>query len=192
MGAAQSTRPAPSPQLKHIIVRWLIRETLGVVMLAVVLFLAAGTIGWAAGWAVVVIMTGWVIGTALVVIPRYPELLAERLGPKKGGKPWDMAALSVYGLSMMIMWIVGGLDRRYGWSVGIGAATQLLTMLGMIAGHALIVWATSVNAFFSQVVRIQTERGHTVVSNGPYRLVRHPAYSGAVLLNLSAPFLLGS
>ena len=51
----------------------------------------------------------------------------------------------------------------------------------MIAGHALSVWATGVNAFFSQVVRIQTERGHTVITDGPYRFVRHPAYAGSLL-----------
>ncbi len=69
---------------------------------------------------------------------------------------------------------------------------QIGALLLVIAGHALVVWATGVNAYFSQVVRIQTERGHTVVSNGPYRYVRHPAYAGAILLVLSAPIALGS
>jgi protein-S-isoprenylcysteine O-methyltransferase Ste14 len=62
----------------------------------------------------------------------------------------------------------------------------------MVNGHALVVWATGTNAFFSQVVRIQTERGHTVVSTGPYRFVRHPAYVGAIVLVLSSPFMLSS
>jgi len=54
------------------------------------------------------------------------------------------------------------------------------------------VWATGVNAFISQVVRIQSERGHTVISTGPYRLVRHPAYVGMILVVLGAPIMLGS
>ena len=126
------------------------------------------------------------------MIPRYPELLAERVGPKKGAKTWDTALLSLYGVAMMIMWIVAGLDLRYRWSSGIGPVAQIGAMLIVIAGYALVVWATGVNAFFSQVVRIQTERGHTVVSSGPYRYVRHPAYVGMILVVLGAPIMLGS
>jgi len=56
----------------------------------------------------------------------------------------------------------------------------------------LVVWATASNTFFSQVVRIQTERGHTVATGGPYRYLRHPGYFGAILYELAAPILLGS
>ena len=69
---------------------------------------------------------------------------------------------------------------------------QIGAMLMVIAGYALVVWATGVNAYFSQVVRIQTERGHTVISSGPYRYVRHPAYVGMILVVLGAPIMLGS
>ena len=181
-----------SPSVKRSVARWAVRETMGVVMLALLLFLTAGTVNWIAGWAMVIVMAGWVIATAIVVIPRYPELLAERVGPRKGAKTWDTVLLSLYGLVMMILWLVAGWDLRYSWSSGIGPVTQIVAMLLVIIGHALVVWATGTNAFFSQVVRIQKERGHAVVSNGPYRLVRHPAYSGAVLLVLAAPLALGS
>jgi protein-S-isoprenylcysteine O-methyltransferase Ste14 len=59
-------------------------------------------------------------------------------------------------------------------------------------GYALVVWATASNAFFSLIVRIQTERGQSVVSWGPYAHVRHPAYAGGVLTNVFTPILLGS
>jgi protein-S-isoprenylcysteine O-methyltransferase Ste14 len=180
------------PQVKRGVTRWAVRETMGVVMLALLLFLTAGKLNWLAGWAMVIVIAGWVIATAIVVIPHRPELLAERTGPKKGAKTWDTVLLSLYGVAMMILWIVAGWDVRYSWSSGIGPVAQIAAMLIVVAGHALVVWATSVNAFFSQVVRIQTERGHTVVSDGPYQLVRHPAYSGAILLVLGAPIMLGS
>ncbi len=192
MSTVTQVQHGMSPQVKRGVTRWAVRESMGVVMLALLLFLAAGTVNWIAGWAMVVVMAGWVIATAIVVIPRRPELLAERVGPKKGAKTWDTILLSLYGLVMMIMWIVAGFDQRYSWSSGIQPLAQIVAMLLVIAGHALVVWATGVNAFFSQVVRIQTERGHTVVSSGPYRYVRHPAYSGSVLLVLSAPIMLGS
>lgn len=69
---------------------------------------------------------------------------------------------------------------------------SLAALLFVIAGHALIVCATGVNAFFSQVVRIQTERGHTVITTGPYPFVQHPAYAGSLLLLLGAPIMLSS
>ena len=80
----------------------------------------------------VIIMAGWVIATAIVVIPRYPELLAERVGPKKGAKTWDTALLSLYGVAMMIMWIVAGLDMRNNWSSGIEPMAQIGAMLIVI------------------------------------------------------------
>jgi protein-S-isoprenylcysteine O-methyltransferase Ste14 len=192
MSTTMQVHPGMSPQVKRGVTRWIVRETMGVVMLAAMLFLAAGTVNWIAGWAMVIIMAGWVIATALVVMPRYPALLAERVGPKKGAKSWDTALLGLYGVALMIMWIVAGLDVRFGWSSGIGLAAQIAAMLIVIAGYGLVVWATSVNAYFSQVVRIQTERGHTVISNGPYQYVRHPAYVGMILVVLGAPILLGS
>jgi protein-S-isoprenylcysteine O-methyltransferase Ste14 len=181
-----------SPQVRRGVTRWAIRETMGIVMLALLLFLAAGTVNWSAGWAMVIIMAGWVIATAAVVIPRYPELLAERVGPKKGAKKWDVALAGPLGIAMMIMWIVAGLDLRYGWSSGISPLAQIVAMFIVIAGYALVVWATGVNAFFSAVVRIQAERGHTVISSRPYRYVRHPAYVGMILVVLGAPIMLGS
>ena len=192
MSSTTQVRQGMSPQVKRGVTRWIVRETMGVVMLAVLLFLAAGTLSWIAGWAMVIVMAGWVAATAIVVMPRYPELLAERTGPKKGAKTWDTALLGVYGLAMMIMWIVAGLDFRNNWSSGIGIAAQVIAMLIVIAAYALVVWATGTNAFFSQVVRIQTERGHTVISSGPYHYVRHPAYVGMILVVLASPIMLGS
>jgi protein-S-isoprenylcysteine O-methyltransferase Ste14 len=192
MSTTTQVQHGMSPQVKRGVMRWAVRETMGVIMLGVLLFLAAGTTNWLAGWAMVIIMAGWVIGTAIVVIPRYPQLFAERVGPKKGAKTWDTVLLSLYGVAMMILWIVAGWDLRYSWSSGIGPVAQIGAMLLVIAGHAVVLWATGVNAFFSQIVRIQTERGHTVVNDGPYRYVRHPAYAGAILLVLGAPIMLGS
>ena len=48
------------------------------------------------------------------------------------------------------------------------------------------------NRFFSGMVRIQTERGHHVVSSGPYGWIRHPGYAGALLTYLATPFFLDS
>jgi protein-S-isoprenylcysteine O-methyltransferase Ste14 len=61
-----------------------------------------------------------------------------------------------------------------------------------VLGYGLFLWAMTSNAFFSEVVRIQEERSHTVAKKGPYRVIRHPGYAGAILAFLGTPLLLGS
>ena len=174
------------------IVRWLVRETMGVIMVGVVLFLAAGTTDWPMGWALVGVTLVWVCANAMILIPHSPQLIAERLGPRKGAKAWDTAIMSVVGIAALGRLIVAGLDMRYGWTAGITFPMQAVALVVAVLGYAFGVWAIAVNAYFSQIVRIQEERGHTVVTDGPYRFVRHPGYVGVVLFELAVPIMLGS
>jgi protein-S-isoprenylcysteine O-methyltransferase Ste14 len=182
----------PPADLIRTILRWSIRETMGVVMVALFLFLSAGRWNWGMGWALVGIVALWVIATGLVVIPRYPELLAERLGPRKGAKTWDTAIMSIVALGTIARYIVAGLDVRFGWTTYMPFALQVLGLVIAVLGYALVVWATGSNAYFSQTVRIQQERGHAVATGGPYRFVRHPGYVGTILFELASPIMLGS
>jgi protein-S-isoprenylcysteine O-methyltransferase Ste14 len=84
------------------------------------------------------------------------------------------------------------LDNRLQWTGILPLGYHLGGLLVMIIGYALFLWAMACNAFFSEGVRIQTERDHSVTSSGPYRYVRHPGYIGAILSQLATPFLLGS
>jgi len=165
---------------------------MGTVMLAVVLFLSAGRLDWMMGWALVGITALWVGATAVTVIPRYPGLLAERVGPRKGAKTWDTAIMGIVGLGTLARCIVAGLDARYGWTTRISLAPQIVALVIAALGYALVVWAMASNAFFSQIVRIQQERGHAVATGGPYRYVRHPSYVGTILFELATPVMLGS
>jgi protein-S-isoprenylcysteine O-methyltransferase Ste14 len=173
------------------VIRWLLRETMGVLGQAVVLFLSVGRWNWVMGWAFVILTALWVGATALVVIPRNPELLVERLGFRKGAKTWDAMIMSIIGLALVACYIVAGLDVRYEWTKT-SLPLQVAALVIVVLGYALTVWATAANAFFSLIVRIQQERGHTVAADGPYRFVRHPAYVGGVALYLATPVMLGS
>ena len=175
-----------------LITRYAIRETLGLLVMGAALFWPAGRLDWWAGWAVLAVMAAWIAATAITLIRLNPGLLAERLGPRKGAKPWDTAIMSLLGLIQLARYIIAGLDQRYDWTGGLPAAAQLAALALCVLGYALVVWATASNAFFSQIVRIQSERGHTVVRGGPYRYVRHPAYIGAILFELAVPVLLAS
>jgi protein-S-isoprenylcysteine O-methyltransferase Ste14 len=132
------------------------------------------------------------LATAYVVLRFNPGLLVERLGPRQGAKAWDTAILSLLGVLQLGRCILAGLDQRFGWSPAFPLAVQLASLAVCLLGYALFVWAMASNAFFSQIVRVQTERGHTVARGGPYRWVRHPAYLGALVVELAAAGLLGS
>jgi isoprenylcysteine carboxyl methyltransferase (ICMT) family protein YpbQ len=173
-------------------IRYAVRETLGLVGMAVALFWSAGQIDWWPGWAALAVIAGWITATAIIIFRFNPGLLAERLGPRRGAKPWDMAIMSTLGLTQLARYIVAGLDQRYGWTGGFPLTAQITALALCILGYALFVWATASNPYFSQIVRIQSERGHTVVTAGPYQYVRHPAYVGAILFELAVPVLLAS
>ena len=88
--------------------------------------------------------------------------------------------------------VVAGLDERFGWTTWISLQLQIAMLAVAVLGYALVVWATAANAFFSEIVRIQKERGHTVATGGPYQFVRHPGYVGTILFELAVPAMLGS
>lgn len=177
---------------KKLLARYLLRESMGLLVMAAALFLSAGQLDWLQAWAVLAIMLAWIVATLLVLLRIHPDLMVERLGPRKGAKPWDVAIMSAVGLLQLARYVLAGLDRRYGWSGESADILQLAAFFFCAAGYALVTWATASNAFFSQIVRLQPERSQAVVTNGPYRWVRHPAYTGAILFELAVPLLLGS
>jgi protein-S-isoprenylcysteine O-methyltransferase Ste14 len=177
---------------RNLIVRFAVDQGVRLIGMGVMLFWAAGTVAWWPGWALVAISAAWVAATAVVVVRNDPNLLAERINPPKGSKRWDVLLMSTHALVQMAIYLVGGLDHRFGWTSGLPVAAQLIGLVGCVVGYGLAVWATSSNPFFSLIMRIQAERGHSVATGGPYRLVRHPAYAGAVLLGLAFGALLGS
>jgi protein-S-isoprenylcysteine O-methyltransferase Ste14 len=175
-----------------LIARYAIRETLGIAGMSVALFWPAGKTNWWPAWASIAVMLVWITATAIVILRFNPDLLAERLGPRKGAKPWDTAIMSILGITQLARYIIAGLDQRFGWTGGLPLAAQIAALTICVLGYTLFVWATASNAFFSQIVRIQVERSHTVATGGPYHYVRHPAYFGAILYELAVPVLLAS
>ena len=178
--------------ISNTVARYAIREGMGLIIMAVALFWPAGTLGWWQAWACLGVVALWSIGIAVAILRTNPELLAERLGPRQGTRGWDMAILSVMGAAQLARYVLAGFDHRLGWSSGIAAPAQITALAVGALGYALFVWAVACNAFFSQIVRIQSERGQRVVTGGPYQAVRHPAYAGAIVFELAVPLLLGS
>jgi protein-S-isoprenylcysteine O-methyltransferase Ste14 len=88
--------------------------------------------------------------------------------------------------------VIAGVDARFAWSPDPGPTFRTLGLVGMVASLALATWAMYTNRFFSSAVRLQSDRGHHVVTTGPYRFVRHPGYTGTLCCALSGACALGS
>jgi protein-S-isoprenylcysteine O-methyltransferase Ste14 len=153
---------------------------------AVALFAPAGRLDIPAFWAYLAVLAAISVISLFVIDP---ELTRERRRP--GGRPIAPRYLLLPPL-MLAHLIVAGLDRGpFHWSDMSG----LLQALGLVVytlGCAGFVWAMHVNQFFSSVPRIQSERGHRVVSAGPYQWVRHPGYTAALMITLASGIALGS
>jgi protein-S-isoprenylcysteine O-methyltransferase Ste14 len=160
---------------------------------AAVLFAFAGRLDWLWAWAYLGLYVCWLGVNALVLLPHHADLVAERSrGAAPGAKRWDRAlGLLIAPLGLGVL-AVAGLDVRFGWTQGFPWAAHLGGMAGQLAGWALFTWAMASNPYFSSVVRIQRERGHTVCRGGPYAYVRHPGYVGYIVSAVTLPLLLGS
>jgi protein-S-isoprenylcysteine O-methyltransferase Ste14 len=184
-----------NPTSKSSATRWVVRETLGNLILVAILFGVVGRWDWWNGWALSGIYILWTLGTILFILPVNPQMLAERTisGVKSGAKKWDMTMVSLMGLMIFITYIIACLDVRFSWSPEVPLGLQLAALVVCILGYdVLVIWAMVMNSFFTAIFRIQTERQHMTVTSGPYRLVRHPGYLGTILCYLFTPILLGS
>lgn len=164
------------------------------VVQAVLLFASAGRVDWPAGWAYLGMYLCNIGLNLLLLMPRgaaATQLIEERarIVPEKR---WDRRVSAVLAAGYLLMLGVAGLDDRFRWSPVLGWPAQGIGLVVMAVGLAATSWAMLTNAYFSSTVRIQRERGHHVITDGPYQFVRHPGYGGFVIFTGATPLLLGS
>jgi len=136
---------------------------------AFVLFVSAGRLDILVFWLYLAILAGSSVGDAL--FPANPDIAQER-GLRRDGQFAPVVALAI-----------AGLDRgRFHWSDSVPVSLQLVALILTAASMRFLTWADHENPFVSSVVRIQHDRGHHVITSGPYALVRHPTFVASLVI----------
>jgi len=184
-----------SDQKKHVPIRMYFIFVIYTLLFPAVIFLVGGTLRWPMGWWYYGLSVGATIISRLIVARVNPDQLTERgTGmAADNAKSWDRSLSMLVGLVIpVVVLVVTGLDHRWSWSPVFPSWVSPCAIILLAFGYTLATWAFVVNKFFSGVVRIQHDRGHHVISDGPYRFVRHPGYLGGLFSIIATPILLGS
>ena len=158
-------------------------------------FLASGDWAWGLGWLYTGSMILYTLVSRIIAIRLHPGFARERAtaSAMQDTKGWDKWIVPLIALWLPFLAVlIAGLDKRLGWSTTMPDWVHWLGLALLAFGYSVGTWAMAVNAFFSSHVRIQKDRGQTVVATGPYAIVRHPAYITGAIAMLGIPLLLDS
>jgi len=174
--------------------RLIAQLVLFVIVIPLLPLLISGQWRWWEAWVYALLyILSFAVSRALAA-RRHPDIIAERsrFMQQENTKDWDKKLAPLAALSSGMILVIAGLDALLSWSPAFSMPVKIVALVIILAGYALSSYALIKNRFFSGTVRIQSERGHHVVSGGPYRWMRHPGYAGGLLVYLATPFFLDS
>lgn len=179
----------PKPMSRAAAILYAIGSPLALVALV---FLPVGRIDWAPGWTFITVLVVAFGVSALLLTRVNPVIYRARSRFQPGTQKWDLILLAVMLPAMAAEIPLATLDAgRAGWS-DVPPAVVLTGYVLLIAGIAVTTWAQAVNPFFEPGVRLQKERAQRVITSGPYSVVRHPGYTGAIAIFIAIPLALAS
>ena len=174
------------------ILRYGVQIIIYLAFFAASLFLPAGQLDWKMGWIYLAINALSMFANSLILFLRNPGLFPERVD-RKGKRDLDRILAGIMSFFGPIsICIVSGFNFRYQWPPQIPPIVQITGIVLVILGCMIAAWAVASNKFFYGFLRIAREAGHSVCAEGAYRLVRHPAYLGAIIIDLATPLVLNS
>jgi protein-S-isoprenylcysteine O-methyltransferase Ste14 len=176
-----------------MIAKLLLQNLIWIVVMGTLLFVPAGTLQWRAAWVFLATMAVLGVACGAWLARTDPALLAERMRPmmQHDQPAADKKFMLAFGFVALIWFVAIGLDHRLHGS-NFPLALRVLGFAMLLLSTAFIMWVMRENSFAAPVVKVQSERGHHVISSGPYAFVRHPMYTGTILFFVGMPLLLGS
>ena len=188
----QTQSEAHKPRLERSGINRIFQVLFSIVLMGVVLFLTAGRIDWLAAWIFLGTYTLVILTLGVWAARKHPDVVNERGKIAHGAKSWDKVLMTIYSVTLIVLFAVAGLDAgRYGWSA-MPLAMQIAGYAGFLLATVVTYWAMAANPFLATIVRIQADRGHYVITTGPYRYVRHPMYAMMFLMWPGIALELGS
>ncbi len=162
-------------------------------LFAALLFVSAGTLNWPADCVFLALFALSVFPASIDLAKNNPDLLDERMkSPIQPNQPlWDRVLVMTLFVLVVALFVVPGLDLRWGWS-RVPLWLQIVGSITLLVTLYLLFVTMRHNPYLASVVRIQKERGHKVISTGPYAIVRHPFYAAAIPFFPAIGLLLGS
>jgi protein-S-isoprenylcysteine O-methyltransferase Ste14 len=179
------------PSLNKLVIPTLRSFLIGVVILGLLLFLPAWTLNYWQAWVFIVVFTTSVNAIGVYLSLNDPELLERRkqVGPVAEQTVAQKIIISIAFLSLIVLFIFSGFDHRFGWSSMPPYVSWIGDML-VALGLFINVLVFKENRYGASTV--QVFEGQKVISTGPYALVRHPMYSGVLVMVVGIPMALGS
>ena len=172
--------------------RLVVKGILSIPVIIAIVLILAGRIDYWQGWVFGGICFFGAIIKSIAFVNK-PDFARERVKPGPGTKWWDKVFWAFYAPVFFAVVIVASLDAgRFRWTTHLPVSVYIISYTFHILSYFIESWCMWTNKFFSSVVRIQTDRGHKVVRDGPYKIVRHPGYVGGILLAISISLILGS
>lgn len=166
----------------------LTKFTAGLLIVALLLFLPAGTIRYPGGLLFLCLLFVPMLLLGIVMLARARDLLAKRLDVKEK-QGTQKGVVAVMGLIFLSGFILAGLDFRFGWSK-VPLPVVIVASVLFLVGYALYAEVMRENAYLSRTIKV--EEGQTVISTGLYAVVRHPMYTASTVMFLALPLILGS
>lgn len=179
---------------KNIGIKTILRIPFFVILQTAILFISAGRIDIPRAWIFVLIISLQFTISFSIMYKLNPELIKQRArGFGQNTKPWDKVLMPVSVImSFVVLQIIIGLDvGRFYWS-NLGIEFLILGVFLYIIGTIFSIWTVVVNPYYEPTVRIQSERDHKVITIGPYKIIRHPGYAGAIIVPFSISLIVGS
>lgn len=166
----------------------IIKFLMGVLLLALLIFLPAGSLAYVQGWLLMGVLFVPMFAAGIVMMCKDPALLAKRLDAKEKQRDQNIV-VKTSGLMFVTGFVLSGLGYRFQWyqvpmEVSIGA------MVLFLLAYVLYAEVLRENAYLSRTIKVQ--EGQKVVDTGLYAVVRHPMYSATLILFLAMPLVLGS
>lgn len=166
----------------------LIKYITGVVLVAILLFLPAGTILYPNGWLFILLLFIPMFILGVVLFVKSPELLEKRLKSKEK-RDTQNKVVALAALAFILSFVIAGVDFRFKFTT-VPTIIVVISSVILLISYGLYAEVMRENAYLSRTIEVQ--KNQKVIDTGLYGIVRHPMYMATVFLFLAIPLILGS